>query len=57
VAAHRLDISDRARLVAEFEDLRRLVRRVPVFELAYPRGLHRVPAVRAAVLRHAAAEI
>jgi energy-coupling factor transporter ATP-binding protein EcfA2 len=54
---HRLDITDRARLVVELEALTRLARRVPVFELAYPRGLHRLPAVHAALLRHVAAEI
>jgi len=53
---HRLDVSDRDRLVRELEALSRLARRVPVFELTCPRGLHRLAAVRAAVLRHAAAE-
>jgi len=51
----RLDITDRARLVMELEALSRLVRRVPVFELSYPRRLHRLAAVRGAVLRHAGA--
>jgi hypothetical protein len=54
---HRLDTTDRGRLIAELEALTGLARRVPVFELAYPRGFDRLAAVRAAVLRHAAAEI
>jgi hypothetical protein len=53
--AHRLDITDRARLVTELEALTRLARLVPVFDLDYPWDLHRLPVVHAAVLRHAAA--
>jgi hypothetical protein len=50
---HRLDLTDRSRLVAELEALSRLAARVPVFELAFPRDLERLAALRAAVLRHA----
>jgi hypothetical protein len=51
---HRLDVTDRARLTAELDALGRLAGRVPVFELAFPRDLRRLPRLRAAVLRHAA---
>ena len=50
---HRLDLTDRGRLVAELDALSRLAARVPVFELAFPRDLERLAALRAAVLRHA----
>ncbi len=50
---HRLDLTDRSRLVAELDALSRLAARVPVFELAFPRDLARLAALRAAVLRHA----
>jgi hypothetical protein len=50
---HRLDLTDRSRLVAELDALGRLAARVPVFELAFPRDLERLAALRAAVLRHA----
>jgi len=52
---HRLDVTDRNRLTAELEALSSLAARVPVFELAFPRNLKRLPALRAAVLRHAGA--
>ena len=50
---HRLDLTDRSRLVAELDALSRLAARVPVFELAFPRDLERLAALRTAVLRHA----
>jgi len=52
---HRLDLTDRSRLVAELDALSRLVAGVPVFDLTFPRDLQRLPALRAAVLRHAGA--
>jgi len=54
---HRLDLTDRNRLVAELDALSRLAARVPVFELAFPRDLTRLAALRTAVLRHAGAEL
>jgi hypothetical protein len=54
---HRLDVTDRARLTAELDALGRLAGRVPVFELDFPRDLRRLSQLRAAVLRHAAAEL
>jgi hypothetical protein len=54
---HRLDVTDRTRLTAELDALGRLVGRVPVFELDFPRDFRRLPAVRAVVLRHAAREL
>jgi hypothetical protein len=54
---HRLDLTDRNRLVAELDALSRLAARVPVFELAFPRDLKRLAALRTAVLRHADAEL
>jgi len=54
---HRLDVTDRVRLAAELEALSRLASRVPVFELCFPHDLRRLAAIRAAVLRHAAAEL
>jgi hypothetical protein len=54
---HRLDVTDRARLTAELDALGRLAGRVPVFELDFPRDLRLLSKLRAAVLRHAAAEL
>ena len=54
---HRLDLTDRNRLVAELDALSRLAARVPVFALAFPRDLKRLAALRTAVLRHADAEL
>ena len=48
----RLDVDDRTRLRAEFAAIARLVSRIALYRLAFPRDLSRLPAVQAATLGH-----
>ncbi|MGH7164378.1 MAG: hypothetical protein ACREIS_02500 [Nitrospiraceae bacterium] len=54
--AFRLDITDRRRLIRQFEFLDWVIRRVPVRQVLLPNSLTRLPDVHAAVLADAAAE-
>lgn len=53
-SAHRLDITDRARLRDELDRLAGLATRLPLYRLGVPRDLSRLSAAREAILAHLA---